>query len=321
MVANQKKEELYNLLELEVSELEDYINDLWEFNPIPMAYINPIGIIMDADISLASLLGIDREDIIGSRLEDYSSDKKELLRIKNETLKQGSLKNQEITLLGREKKEIPIYLSSTARKDTEGNIVGYFVSLSDMSERKKAEKKTKESEEKFRRLSKEQETILDFFPGLIFYKDMKNNFIRVNKYVAEAHKMDKTDLEGKNLFDLYPKDQAQAYWDDDLKVLKSGIPKINFEEPWETAKGIKWVLTSKIPFVDEHGQIIGILGISMDITERKQAEKKLQEKMQELEEFHDLAVGRELKMIELENEVNALLIELGRKPKYKEEPS
>ena len=53
--------------------------------------------------------------------------------------------------------------------------------------------------------------------------------------------------------------------------------KLNIEEIWETEKGLKWVNTSKIPFIDANGEIIGVIGISMDITERKKAKIKIQQ--------------------------------------------
>ncbi|HTY13560.1 MAG TPA: PAS domain-containing protein [Candidatus Omnitrophota bacterium] len=59
-----------------------------------------------------------------------------------------------------------------------------------------------------------------------------------------------------------------------------------------------------------------VMAIIRDISGRVQAETQIKEKIEELEDFHKVAVGRELKMIELENEVNALLKELGRSPKY-----
>ena len=133
----------------------------------------------------------------------------------------------------------------------------------------------KANEQKLRAANQQLEAILDHMPGLVFFKDKKGTFIKVNKYVADAHHMLKEELENKSTFDLYLKDQAQAYLKDDLKVIESGKPKLFIEEPWETEEGKKWVSTSKIPFVDEHGEIIGIIGISNDITERKQAEETL----------------------------------------------
>ena len=58
-------------------------------------------------------------------------------------------------------------------------------------------------------------------------------------------------------------------------MINSGVAKLNIEEPWETADGLSWISTSKIPFVGENGEIIGIIGMSIDITERKHAEETI----------------------------------------------
>ncbi|MHA2247720.1 MAG: PAS domain S-box protein [Candidatus Hodarchaeales archaeon] len=139
----------------------------------------------------------------------------------------------------------------------------------DITDRKKAEKEV-------RNYSEQLELIVDNFPGLIFYKDNQNNFIRVNELIAAAHHMTKEELIGKSLFDLYPKEEAQAYWEDDLEVIESGEAKLSFEEKWETSKGIKWVTTSKVPLKDEKGDVTGIIGFSIDTTEQKRMVEKLQ---------------------------------------------
>lgn len=129
--------------------------------------------------------------------------------------------------------------------------------------------------EDLQRLSTELTTIMDAVPGLVFYKDDKNRFIRVNQFVADAHNMTKEELEGKNCFDLYPHDMAQAYLDDDLEVIRSGQAKLNFVEQWKSEEGERWVSTSKIPYVDSDGQITGVIGVSMDVTELKRAEAEI----------------------------------------------
>ena len=133
------------------------------------------------------------------------------------------------------------------------------------------------------KLIKEYDLILDNIPQLVFYKDTTNSFIRVNRYLADFHKINKLELSGKSLYDLYPYDEAQKYWKDDLEVITSGKPKLNYEESWLTGFGVRWVRTSKIPFFDSDGKAIGILGISEDITERKNAENKLCQLNEELE--------------------------------------
>ena len=136
--------------------------------------------------------------------------------------------------------------------------------------------------EEYKRKAKELDIILDLMPGIVAYKDSKNNFIRVNKYLAEAHNMTKEEMEGKSCFDIYPSEDAQKYWDDDLEIIKSGKPKLAIEEPWESEEGTRWLSTSKIPYIDENGEAKGILGIAIDITERKKAEEKLRESQEQL---------------------------------------
>ncbi len=168
-------------------------------------------------------------------------------------------------------------------KNSEGKILRFLAVKEDITERKKNEKLQKESEEKYKSLSDQLEAILDHIPGLVFYKDDKNNFIRVNKFVADAYRQTKEDMEGMNLADLYPQELAETYYQDDLAVIRSGIPKLNIVEPWETADGIKWVNTCKIPFADNAGNNIGVIGMSLDITEIMQTKQELQRLNEELE--------------------------------------
>ena len=143
----------------------------------------------------------------------------------------------------------------------------------DFTENLKREEMLKKQTEQLHSLSTELEIIIDNIPGLVFYKDTNNRFIRVNKFMSDAHKLSKNKLEGASMFDIYPKEMAQAYFEDDLKVIQSKKPKLNIDEPWETEAGLRWVNTSKIPNMDKDGNVIGIIGISMDVTERKKSGK------------------------------------------------
>jgi PAS domain S-box-containing protein len=87
----------------------------------------------------------------------------------------------------------------------------------------------------------------------------------------------KEQLEGKSLFDLYPREQAETYWRDDQEVLASGLPKLNIVEPMRTAAGDRWVQTGKVPCRDAQGNLTGVIGFALDITERRRAEAELRE--------------------------------------------
>ncbi len=140
----------------------------------------------------------------------------------------------------------------------------------------------KERSEQHQDLSKLLESIIDHVPGLLFYKDKENRFVYVNKFIALAHSKEKAELVGKNISEFYPEEVAQKYFLDDLSVINSGIAKLNIEEPWETESVSKWLNTNKIPFVNSNGETIGIIGISMDITERKIAEEIIKKQNQDL---------------------------------------
>ncbi len=177
----------------------------------------------------------------------------------------------------------------------------------------------KKNEEEMRRQSEELQTIIDASPILIFYKDKENRFIRVNKALADVTGLPKEAIEGKTTFEIYPH-YAEKYWEDDKEVISSGQPKTNIIEPVVLKDGTRWAQTDKIPYRDEMGNIIGIIGFALDITERKQAEEKLKQRLDDLEQFRKVTIQREIRMRELKDRVEELEKEIekyqdaGRKP-------
>ncbi|MGV8058212.1 MAG: MASE3 domain-containing protein [Smithellaceae bacterium] len=132
-------------------------------------------------------------------------------------------------------------------------------------------------------VKEEQQTILDSVPAWIFYKDRENRYLMVNKAFAEILGMSKDQLEGKSLFDIYPREQAEVFWMDDKEVIASGKPKIDIILPINTSKGRRWIQSDKIPYRDTNGNIIGTIGFAIDITERKLIEEERESLIAELQ--------------------------------------
>ncbi len=207
-----------------------------------------------------------------------------------------------------------------------------------------SERKHKENEDILSRQQEEFQIIMDSIPASIFYKDRENRYVRVNKAFTEIMEISRDQLEGKSCFDIYPNDQAEAFWRKDKEVMLSGKPKINIIEPMQSPKGKFWLQTDKIPYRDAQGNVVGIIGFALNITGRVKAEnerlaanqqlraaiqqlkaneqalqkseEELRKKVAELERFNKLMVGRELDMIKLKEQINSLLEELGRPGKY-----
>ncbi len=119
-------------------------------------------------------------------------------------------------------------------------------------------------------------TIFENHPDFLYFKDIEARFQHISKRFCDFFGLGIEDIIGKTDRDLFPEQVAKQTFNEDLQVIKTGTPLTNKEE---YAKGV-WVLTTKIPWLDKDGNIIGLFGISHDITERKQAEITLKENEQ-----------------------------------------
>lgn len=139
----------------------------------------------------------------------------------------------------------------------------------DITERKRADQELVRQRE-------ESQTILDALPAFVFYKDTKNNILRVNRAVCEAAGLPADQIEGRNTAEVYP-EQAEAYYKDDLAVIRSGKPKLGYIEKLASPGGKdRWVRTDKVPLFDRHREPAGVIVIALDVTELKQTSEKLE---------------------------------------------
>ncbi|MGD8673230.1 MAG: PAS domain S-box protein [Thiogranum sp.] len=122
-------------------------------------------------------------------------------------------------------------------------------------------------------------TVLGNVPASIFWKDRNSVYLGANQHFAQDTGLHSPDeLIGKTDYELpWMKEQADFYRQCDRKVMQSGQPLLNIEESQRQAGGREvYLLTNKVPLRDDTGDIYGMLGIYMDITERKQAELRLE---------------------------------------------
>jgi PAS domain S-box-containing protein len=144
-------------------------------------------------------------------------------------------------------------------------------------------------------ISKENiyQDVLDSIPAFVFWKDKNNNMLGFNIAYQNAVNYSREELLSKTGFELFP--NAEKYWIDDLEVITTGIPKLNIvEEVIIPPNKTIWFKTDKTPLKDEKGNTIGVIGVSIDITELKntqdvldQTNKNLLQTQKELEKLNE----------------------------------
>lgn len=128
-------------------------------------------------------------------------------------------------------------------------------------------------------------TLIDNIPGQIYFKDVEGRMLVVNQ--AQARLLGASSVEelvGKTDFDYFPEELAAKYRQDEQEIIQTGQPMLNVVEPTVDPFGRQiWLSTSKVPLRDARGQIIGIVGIGLDVTAQKEAEAERERLLAELE--------------------------------------
>ena len=140
----------------------------------------------------------------------------------------------------------------------------------------------KERDQLFSELSQ----MMDAMPLWFLYKDLENNIIKCNHLVREVYDDGTGIVEGRNLADLLPKEDAERYYQEDLEIAKNRQPKMNIIRPFMGNNGKKeWLKVNKIPFLDLDGNPKGIMIYSVNISDIVKTREEVKKKNIELKKY------------------------------------
>jgi PAS domain S-box-containing protein len=227
---------------------------------------------------LAALLGHEPDAMKERPIESfmYPEDIADhVLRMKGR--KQGQSDTYERRFRSKDGRVVWTIVSATPLMDKEGTYTGSFAMLTDITVRKRAEERMRQSEQHAKETKNLLKLVLDTIPIRLFWKDLNLAYMGCNLLFAQdAGYQVPEELIGLDDYAMGWKDQADAYRRDDMEVITSGRPKLHYEEIQTTPEGKQiWISTSKVPLRDDDGKIIGILGSYEDITQQKRAEEEL----------------------------------------------
>ncbi|MFZ4538921.1 EAL domain-containing protein [Propionivibrio sp.] len=131
------------------------------------------------------------------------------------------------------------------------------------------------SEETLGELNRNFVAFLENASDFIYFKDENSRFRFCSQTLADiTGHASWRDMVGKDDLEVFPKETAQIYHEEELPIFRDGKPLLNKTDPYfDTAGNKGWVSTNKWPLLDQEGKVIGLFGISRDITERKKMEE------------------------------------------------
>ncbi len=242
--------------------------------PTPVFFKDTKGLYLGCNESFSQYIGVSAEDIKGKTVRElWPSDLAEIYHQKDlEILENPEHQIYESKISDKDSIIHDIILEKDVFYDETGMVAGIIGSYIDITELKRAEQDLRQSKMRLRQ-------VMDLVPHLIFAKDVNGRFVLANKAVANLYGTTVVNLIGKKDEDFDPNhNEVENFLSEDRLVIESGISKYNFEETITDITGVKRILeTTKIPFTASGTNLPSVLGVSVDITQRKQAEEALRE--------------------------------------------
>ena len=287
----------------ESKRMEERYRALYEDNPSMYFIVDPQGIVLSVNKFGAQQLGYAVEDLVGkSVLNIFHPDDK--AAVSNHMAKciqePGKVFTWELRKIHKAGNILWVRETVRALQQIDGKLM-IFVVCEDINQLKKADEALRESEKKYKTLTEYSLT------GIYIHQGGK--YVFVNKQFADMHGYESGELIGRDYLDLiFQRDRDAA-----RKRVEKRLAGKSISERYEVRrinKDGKVLWTEVVATLIQYKGRPAIMGNILDISQRKQAEKEVQARIKELEEFYDMAVGREVRMGEIKREIKELKEEL-----------
>ena len=285
----------------ELDKARAYAESLIKNAPDPVFVSDLEGKILQANDAVSALLGFRPDELLEQSLSRFISpeETREFTAALREVVERGVTRNARLNPRSASGEVIPTTLNASALRDPHGKVIGAIGILRDMRELDKARAYA--------------ESLIKNAPDPVFVSDLEGKILQANDAVFALLGFRPDELIEQSLSRIISPEETRAFLAALREVVERGVTRNARLNPRSASGEVIPTTLNASALRDGSGKVIGAIGILRDMREYEQvvcdlekSKSELQEKILDLEKFEEVVVGRELKMIALEKELESL---------------
>jgi PAS domain S-box-containing protein len=259
------------------------------------------GKILEANDAVSELLGFRRDEVVEQSLSRFISEEetREFTAALREVVERGVTRNARLNPRAATGEVIPTSLNASALRDADGKVIGAIGVLRDMRELDKARAYA--------------ESLIKNAPDPVFVSDLEGKILEANDAVSELLGFRRDEVVEQSLSRFISEEETREFTAALREVVERGVTRNARLNPRAATGEVIPTSLNASALRDSDGNVIGAIGVLRDmrayeevVRDLEQSKTELQEKILDLEKFEEVVVGRELKMIALEKELESL---------------
>jgi len=289
----------------ELDKARAYADSLIKNAPDPIFVSDLEGKILSANDAVYALLGFKTDEVLEQSLSRFVSaeETREFLAALTEVIERGVIRNTRLSPRSASGEVISTTLNASALRDNDGKVIGAIGILRDMRELDKA--------------LAYSDSLIKNAPDPIFVSDLEGKILQANDAVYELLGFRTDEVLEQSLSRFISPEETREFLAALKEVIERGVTRNARLTPRTASHEVIPTTLNASALRDTNGKVIGAIGILRDmrayekvVNDLQESKAELQEKILDLEKFEEVVVGRELKMIALEKEIENLKREL-----------
>src|SRR4051812_26241282 len=273
--------------------------------PDPVFVSDLEGKILQANDAVSQLLGFRQDEVVEQSLSRFISpeETREFTAALREVVERGVTRNAVLNPRSASGEVIPTTLNASALRDSDGAVIGAIGVLRDMRELDKARAYA--------------ESLIKNAPDPVFVSDLEGKILEANDAVSELLGFRRDEVVEQSLSRFISEEETREFTAVLREVVERGVTRNARLNPRSASGEVIPTTLNASALRDSDGNVIGAIGVLRDmrayeavVRDLEESKTELQEKILDLEKFEEVVVGRELKMIALEKELEQLQAEV-----------